>query len=257
MDGPGRGDHGLLVMQDHVTGFLRFAHHVEDHVLILDVEVEVDLHAALVGVARHGIPVAARGELGHAHAQLAALHDGRMEVLVDDALVAGLGAAQRALIGLVDIHQDVRIGLVRRAGVDVVLGRVRGVDALHLDFLRAHADVQAVVLLEVIHNAVNGDLTLAADVDDAHLAALKERIGAQLLAALELHNGIHRHDAARDDAVKMRIGEHGLVRNEHGLDDILAAQALGAEIIFSAMSHLKLFLTTIGCKKGQTKNDTV
>ena len=30
-----------------------------------------------------------------------------------------------------------------------------------------------------------------------------------------------------------------------------------AEIIFSAMSHLKLFLTTIGCKKGQTINDTV
>ena len=182
-------------------------------------------------VAGHGIPVAARGELGHAHAQLAGLHDGRMDVLVDDALVAGLAAAQRALVGLVDVDVDVRVGLVRRAGVDVELGRVRAVLALHLDLLRAHADVQAVVLLELVDGAVHSDGALAADVDDAHLAALEEGVGGQLLAADQLHGLRHRHHAAGDDAVKMGIGEHGLVGREDGFNDVLAAQALGGIVL--------------------------
>ena len=44
----------------------------------------------------------------------------------EDKEIAGFLAAQRALVGLVDVHQHVRIGLVRRAGVDVELRRPTG-----------------------------------------------------------------------------------------------------------------------------------
>ena len=54
--------------------------------------------------------------------------------------------------------------------------------------------------------------------------------GSQLLAADEFDCGIHRHDAARDDAVKVGIGEHGLIGNEDGLNDVFAAQAFGGVV---------------------------
>ena len=182
-------------------------------------------------MAGHGVPVAAGGELSHAHAKLAALHDGRMDVLVDHALVARLGCTQGALVGLVDVDLDGGIGLVRRAGVDVELGRIGGIEALKAEGLGAHAHVQAVILLEIIHGAVHGDGALAADVDDAHLAALQEGIGSQLLAADELNGLVHRHHAAGDDAVEVRIGEDGIVRCEHGFNEIFAAQALGGIVL--------------------------
>ena len=67
MNRPGRGDDGLLVVHQQVAGLGRLAHHVEDDVVILEIEVEIDLHAALVRVAGHGIPVAARLQHRHAH----------------------------------------------------------------------------------------------------------------------------------------------------------------------------------------------
>ncbi|MNP57953.1 hypothetical protein D3C76_1528240 [compost metagenome] len=72
-----------------MTGLIRLAHHVENGGIVFHVEVEVDLHAALVGVAGHGIPQAALFQLGHAHHQLAGRQHIRHQVLVDGSAVAG------------------------------------------------------------------------------------------------------------------------------------------------------------------------
>ena len=95
---------------------------------------------------------------------------------------------------------------MRGAGVDVELSRIGRIVAGEAQLLRAHADIQAVILLEVVDRAVHGDLALAADVNHAHLAALEERVGSQLLAADQLHALVDGHHAAGNDAVKMGIG---------------------------------------------------
>jgi hypothetical protein len=92
VDRPARADHRLLVAHHQVARLGGLAHHVEDHGVVRHVEVEIHLHAPVVGVAGHGVPQAARLELGHAHQQLAGRqHVGHHE-LVDGAAVAGLGA---------------------------------------------------------------------------------------------------------------------------------------------------------------------
>ena len=68
-------------MHEDVARFLRLPHHVEHH-LFAEIKVEVNLHAALVRVAGHGVPVAAGFELCKPHAELAGLQYGRMDVLV-------------------------------------------------------------------------------------------------------------------------------------------------------------------------------
>ena len=115
---------------------------------------------------------------------------------------------------------------MRRTGVDIELRRIGGIVAFKAQRLGAHADIQTIILLEVIRRAVHGDFALAADVDDAHLAPLKERIGSQLLTADQLNALIDRHDTAGDDAVKVGIRQNCVVRYEHGFNQVFAAQTL-------------------------------
>ena len=62
---------------------------MEHAAVFIHVEVEVDFHAALVGMARHGVPQVARCQLGQSHAELAGLQHVRHEVFIDGAAVAG------------------------------------------------------------------------------------------------------------------------------------------------------------------------
>ena len=74
VDAPLRGDHGLTVSHPDVAGLLRLTHKVADGLVVRNLEVEIDLHPAVVGVRRHRVPCAARLELGHTHLQLAGRH---------------------------------------------------------------------------------------------------------------------------------------------------------------------------------------
>ena len=110
MDAPGRADNSIIVVHHNMAGFGRLAAHVEYGLAFGNLEVGVDLHAALMGVAGHGVPVGAGLQLGNAHAQLAGLEHVGVDEMIDGALIAGLDAAQRTVICI--RHLD-EAGLVR------------------------------------------------------------------------------------------------------------------------------------------------
>ena len=85
MDRPGGADDRLLVAHDDVAGLIALAHEVHHEGILGQVEVEIDLHAAVMGVAGHGVPHGAGLQLGHAHHQLAGLHLTGQDVLADGA----------------------------------------------------------------------------------------------------------------------------------------------------------------------------
>ena len=174
VDGPGGGDHGLLVGHDDVAGLQGLAVEVEHAGRLVHAEVEVDLHAALVGVGRVGVPHAARLQDGQAHHQLAAPAHRRVDVLVDRAHVAGLGAAEPARVGVGPGDVRHRVGGVGRAAHEVELGRLGRVLALEADGLDAHAHVQAVAVGQGVGLAVQQDAALAAQVDHAQFPAVQE-----------------------------------------------------------------------------------
>ncbi|MNV58183.1 hypothetical protein D3C71_1505430 [compost metagenome] len=156
---------------------VRLAHEVVDAVAVAQVEVEVDLAAAVVQVRRHGVPHAARLEHGQAQQQLRGLAGGRHDVLVDGALVAGF---QRAAIQCHRVLDRQLLGFKARMGRgrgQVELRRVGGILRSEDDVLAAHRHVQAILRPQRVHGAIDGDRTgAAADVDDAQLAALQERM---------------------------------------------------------------------------------
>src|SRR5690606_17641945 len=124
VDRPWRRDHGLVVGHHDMALRLGFAHEVVDAVVLAQVEVEVDLAAAVVQVRRHGVPDAAGLEHGQAQQQLRGLAGGRHDVLVDGALVAGF---QRAAVQRHRVLDRQLLGLearVRGGRGQVELGRV-------------------------------------------------------------------------------------------------------------------------------------
>ena len=93
----------------------------------VDVEVEVDLAAAHVGVGRHGVPVAAGGEQGEAHDELAALDAVAVDGFVDGALVAGFEAAEFEALEVGEL--DHRGGVLGVRGIAEEI-EVRGIFAV-------------------------------------------------------------------------------------------------------------------------------
>ena len=89
MDAPrGRNDR-LLIMNDKMPRLGGGPHHVEDDVVLAHVEVEINLHATLMGMAGHGIPSAAFLKVRKAHCELAGFDGRRNQKTVDGPLVAG------------------------------------------------------------------------------------------------------------------------------------------------------------------------
>jgi hypothetical protein len=214
-----------------VTRLGGLSHHVEHGRVLGHVEVEVDLHAPVVHMARHGVPEAARLELGHAHEELAGRqHVGNQE-LVDRAAVARFGRSQRLGRRFCQGHLLVRVGGVRRRAVEVELGWKLRVDRLEGDVLRALPNVERLARADVELHAVRGDPRRAADVDQPQLATLQEEVGAGVASEFrsEAHRGRHRMDAANDDAIDLAVGEGGRVGLEQVFDQKVATQALGVE----------------------------
>ena len=185
-----------------------------------------------MGVAGHGVPVAARLQAGHAHGQLAGLQHAGMDELVDGALVAGLQAAQGTLGGLLQGDQLGLVAAVCRGGDHVELGGMLGVIALEGDLLGALGNVQAVFDVQVIFHTVGRDGAGAVtNVEDADLAALQEVMGAEVGPDVDaLVDGnflMYRHAAQGDHAVHVAVNGHDLISLVQAGDQHLIADFLG------------------------------
>ena len=112
-----RVDDRFLIVNDDVAGFRRFAHQVEDGLILLDLEIEVHLHSTLVGVGGHRVPHAAAFQLRQPHRKLTGVENLGVDVLVDRPLV-GVGGGSG--------------GNVLRLGEDDVLGGERLVGGVEL-----------------------------------------------------------------------------------------------------------------------------
>src|SRR5690606_32390050 len=127
VDRPRRRDHRLVVAHDDVALRVGLAHEVVDAVVLAEIEVEIDLAAAVVQVRRHRVPDAARLEHGQAQQQLRGLAGGRHDELVDGALVAGLQRAAIERDRVLD-RQLLRLeARMRRGRGEVELGGTGGI----------------------------------------------------------------------------------------------------------------------------------
>jgi len=190
-----------------VLGGVGGAHEVNDAVGGVYVEVEVDLAAAHVGVRRHGVPVAAGGEEGEAHDELAALDAVGEDGLVDGALVAGFERAEFEAFEVGEFDHRGGVGGVGEVAEQVKGGGVGGVGAGEDDGFGAAAGVENVHLGEVVGLAVDGDGAGAAGVEDAQFAALEEGFGAEFGLGFEGERGGGGDGGADDGALEVDVGE--------------------------------------------------
>src|SRR6478672_2863434 len=156
VDGPRRREHDLAIGHPQRAGFLRLAHHVKDAVGGGNVEITIDLAAAVVGVARHGVPDAAGLEFRKAHDELTAPNAVFVDVLEDGALVAlVLGTEFHAVcIGAGGLGRGV-VG-VGRVADEVENSRLGGRCAGEGNFPAAATDVEAVVGTHFVGGAIDG-----------------------------------------------------------------------------------------------------
>ena len=200
--------------------FLRLSHHVEHAGVLIHVEIEVDFHATLVGMARHGIPQVARRKFGQPHAELAGLQHVRHEVFIDGAAVAGEVVAQRHGCDVCRGHLFGWTGGVGRRAVVVELRRPAGVDAGKDHVFRPFTHVQRLAMANLIAPSVYGDGARPADVNHPQLATFEEIIHAQLFTDLAAHGDGFRdgHNAAHNNAVDMAVNHGVPVSLEYLLD---------------------------------------
>ena len=110
MDRPARGQDRLLVRDHEVLRLVGLAHEMDHPRVGGEVEIDVDLRAAVVHVGRHGVPHAARLELRQAHDELAGSADLRVDHLVDRARVRSSPASPSSILarlGEADLHRVV------------------------------------------------------------------------------------------------------------------------------------------------------
>ena len=125
MDRPARRQHRLLALHHDMPRLVRLAHEVEHPRRLRQVEIEIDLHAPVVDVARHGVPHRARRELRHADHELAGAGALGVDELEDRALVGGRLAAEIDALGIADADVPGRMVLMRRRAEQVEFGRMR------------------------------------------------------------------------------------------------------------------------------------
>ena len=142
---PARRDDRLPVGDDEVPRLLALAEQVDDPGVVRNVEVEVALGAAVVGVRGHGVPHRAGVQLRHAHDDLAAADAVLVDVLVERATVARHLVAELAHGALAGRDQLRRVGRVRGGGEQVELRDVSsGAGERHLADAAAEVEAGAV-----------------------------------------------------------------------------------------------------------------
>ena len=89
MYAPGRRDNSLLIAYPEVARLPGFPHEVQYPLAFRQIEIAIHLHAAVVGVRRHGIPYAAVLEHCQTHHELATWYAVGMDILVNNAGLMG------------------------------------------------------------------------------------------------------------------------------------------------------------------------
>lgn len=124
-----KADNSFLVLHHNVPCLGGLSHHVEYHVVAGNLKVHINLHAALMGVGRHGVPYASLLQHGHAHGQLAGLKYIRVDKLVDNALIGCLRCSAGPLGCLCNGDVGGGVGSMGRCAYHVELSRCRRVVA--------------------------------------------------------------------------------------------------------------------------------
>ena len=154
-----------------------------------------------------------------------------MDKLIDDALVGSSHVAERLLVRVGDLQKLCLIAPVRGGGNHVELGGLGSVVAGEEDFLRAHGDVEAVLVAKLVDRAVDGDLACTADIEDADLAALQEIVGAEVCPNVDaLVDGdglLDGHAAERHHAVDMAVYCHNGIGNVQVFDQEFLPELFG------------------------------
>ena len=190
-------------------------------------EIEIDLHAAVVGVRRHGVPGAARSEFGHPHLQLAAGHHLLDQQAVDRTFVALFEASQMHHHGIFLGHLLHSSLLVGGGGAEVEVGGVPGGIALESDVAVSAAHIQGFLVFEMILFLSYHHGACTADIDDAELAALGKVFCTKDLRGFEFQGFPDGHCPAGDNAVYHGIDEVDLAGFHQVLHQIFLAYAFG------------------------------
>ena len=117
---------------------------MEYRIVLTHIEIEINLHTSVVGVAGHSVPVRANLKLGKSHSELAGLNNLGVYVLIDNSLVAILKAAAGNLTGLGDVDLNDRILGMSGTGGSIELSGVCRIVASKGDLLIASADINTV-----------------------------------------------------------------------------------------------------------------
>lgn len=206
------------------AGFLRLAHHVKDAVGSRNVEITINFAAAIVGMAGHGIPNAAGLEFGEAEDELAAFDAVFVDVLENGALVAFFLGAEFYAICIGTGGLGGRVGGVGGIADEVENGGLGGGGAGEGDLLAATANIEAIVGSHFIGRAIDGDAACATKVEDAKLAALKEKIGFERCVIAELKGLSGRDGAADDGAVEIGVNKIDVVGGKKFVEEKSGAE---------------------------------
>ena len=194
-------------------------------------EVEVNLHATVVGVGRHGVPGAAGLKLGHSHLKLAAGHDLLDEQTVDGALVGFFEGAEmhhyRILLGhLLDSGLAVGGG-----GAEVEAGGLVGRVAPEGHMAVAASYIECLLVVEMILLITDEHASGTAYIDDSELTALGEPFGAQDVRGAQQQLLLHGHGSSGYDAVEHGVYHVDLVGCHDLLHQIFLADARGVIVL--------------------------
>lgn len=122
----------------------------------------------------HGVPYRTLLQLSNTHLQLAGTNTGYTvdNQLVDYAVVALLQATSLDVVGILQGNLLGRICLMSTSAVHIELSWLSCILAAYLDILGTTTYVESLLETECILLAVNGNSTLATDVDDTQLAVV-------------------------------------------------------------------------------------
>ena len=215
MEGPRRRDDGLPVAHHEVAGGARLAQEVEDAAVLGQVDVEVDLGAAVVQVRRQRVPHRAVGEHCDAELQGGRLQLGPPGVAEQRPLAGARGGADGHPVDVAVDQRRGRVGGARGCGHEVE----GGVGAGEGD-LAAATDVQPVEVTQLELLPVDEDVTGLPDVDDTELTTLQVRLDAEHLGPRRQLEALVAGDRSPDDhPVVMRVDRVHLAGLEQVLDE--------------------------------------
>ena len=217
-------------MHPDMARLLRLAHEMADGCTFGHLEIEIDLHAAVVGVRRHGVPGAARSEFGHTHLQLAAGHHLLDQQAVDCTFVALFEASQMHHHGIFLGHLLHSSLLVGGGGAEVEVGWFLGGIALESDVAVSAAHIQGFLVFEMILFLSYHHGACTADIDDAELAALGEIVGTENLRRAQKQVFFHRHRSSGNDAVEHGVDHVDLIGHHDILHEVFLADTLGVVV---------------------------